>query len=450
MSQPEPATSGIHTPETQVGSVFVSNYPPFSAWSEEAVPLAEQVLDTPPDAAALAAPFGLYLHVPFCRRRCKFCYFRVYTDKNAAEIGRYSEALAREVELYAERPALAGRDLGFVYFGGGTPSYISVRHLEALAGRVRAAMSWDRVEEVTFECEPGTLTRSKLETIRGIGVTRLSLGVENFDDEILRENGRAHLSHEIRRVAPWIAELDFPQLNVDLIAGMVGERWESWRETVDKTLELDPDSVTVYQMELPFNARYSQQLLEGRLATPLADWETKRAWHDYAFERFAEAGYEVSSAYTVVKRGSGARFVYRDALWHGADLIGTGVASFGHLQGLHCQNTAGWDPYLEGVEAGRLPLSRAYRTTEEDRLTRETILQLKLGGIDTGELGRKFGIDPLERFGPALERLEDAGMLAVRRTPRGGRIELSRQGLLQVDSLLPELYDERFRGGRYT
>ena len=459
--QPEPATARNRSKDTGVGSVFVSNYPPYSAWSEEAVAAAHRVLNAPP--ARPETPLGLYLHIPFCRKRCKFCYFRVYTDKNAGDIERYTDALAREIALYAERPAVAGRELSFVYFGGGTPSFISNDHLESLVNRAKAALPWDAVQEVTFECEPGTLTRTKLEAIKGIGVTRLSLGIENFDDDILRENGRAHVSKEIYRVLPWIEDLGFDQLNVDLIAGMVGETWETWKDTVAKTLEVAPDSVTIYQMELPFNARFSRDVLAGRFERPLADWETKRAWQDWAFERFCEEGYEQSSAYTVVRKASGAdggddgsRFLYRDSLWHGADLLGTGVASFGHVQGVHMQNASEWGSYLESLEAGHLPLYRAFETGPDERLTRELILQLKLGRLETKPFEEKFGVDVLDRYEEPLKRLESEGMLAVHRDDGqgegngGGRIELTRRGLLQVDTLLPELYAEEYRGARYT
>ena len=156
-------------------------------------------------------PLGLYLHIPFCRKRCHFCYFRVYTDKNAQEVDDYLDVLAREWELYAAQPAIAGRPLNFVYFGGGTPSFLSTQQLEGLVGRLTAT---DAVEamprRVTFECEPGTLTEAKLAAIRGIGVTRLSLGVENFDDEILELNGRAHRSPEIGRAYEFARSLGLP------------------------------------------------------------------------------------------------------------------------------------------------------------------------------------------------------------------------------------------------
>jgi oxygen-independent coproporphyrinogen-3 oxidase len=443
MTKSDPATSLGQSRETEVGSVFVSNYPPYSFWDMEHVAQAHRALAAPPNSRT---PLGLYMHIPFCRKRCKFCYFKVYTEKNSQEVTRYLSALTREVELLASTPAIRDRPLKFVYVGGGTPSFISAKHLRGLLSKVKAAIPWDGVEEVTFECEPGTLTRSKLAAIREVGVTRLSLGVENFDDRILEENGRAHLSKEIFRVAPWIRALDFDQINIDLIAGMVGETWGTWKDSVQKTIEMDPDSVTVYQMELPFNTVYSRQLLDDSGVVPVADWALKRAWHDYAFAQFEQVGYEVSSAYTVVKKNSSARFVYRDSVWRGADLLGAGVASFSHVSGVHFQNETGWEPYLTRAEAGELPISRAYSPTPAERLTRELILQLKLGRIDPAYFQTKFDADILLHFRPALENLQDKKMLTV----GNGSIRLSREGLLRVDSLLPEFYDPKYRNARYT
>src|SRR5262249_43669256 len=156
------------------------------------------------------------------------------------------------------------------------------------------------------------------------GVTRLSLGIENFDDAVLEANGRAHLSAEIFRAYEWARDVGFDQINIDLIAGMVGETWANWRDCVRKTIDLAPESVTVYQMELPYNTVFSQQLrVVGQDQPPemsIADWPTKRDWVAYAFDELARAGYEQSSAYTMVKDRARTKFVYRDSLWHGADM----------------------------------------------------------------------------------------------------------------------------------
>ena len=443
MSQGEPATAvGQTHKKTQVGSVFVSNYPPYSVWSEEAVSDAVQALSGGP---LDDRPLGLYLHIPFCRRRCKFCYFKVYTDKNAREVERYLAALGNEAQALRRKDTIAGRAPGFVYVGGGTPSFISAKHLRLLFAQLKKTFSWKDVDEVTFECEPGTLTEAKVGAIREVGVTRLSLGVENFDDAILRENGRAHESKEIDRCLPWIREQGFDQLNIDLIAGMVGETWDTWRETIRKAVDLGPDSVTIYQMELPFNTVYSKDALGGG-SIAVADWETKRAWHDWAFDQFEQNGYEVSSSYTVFKKTSKARFAYRNSLWHGADLLGMGVSSFSHIGGVHYQNLTRWEEYLEAVENDKLPIHRAFAPSDDERLTREMILQMKLGRVDAPYFKDKFGVDVMQRFEAAFSRLQSRSMLDL----HDGGATLTRQGLLRVDTLLPEFYDERYQNARYT
>jgi oxygen-independent coproporphyrinogen III oxidase len=431
---------------TEVGSYFVATYPPFSTWSETAVVRdALPALDRPP---VDHVPLGVYLHIPFCRKRCHFCYFRVYTDKNAHEVNDYLDVLAGEWERLAQLPAVAGRPLSFVYFGGGTPSFLSSSQLKTLMSRVGALASLRDVEELTFECEPGTLTEAKLTAIREMGVTRLSLGVENFDDDILTLNGRAHRSPEICRAFGFARSLGFPQINIDLIAGMLGETDANWRRCIERTLELSADSVTIYQMELPYNTTISRNLLGGAQQMPRpADWPTKRRWVGEAFEALESAGYHVQSAYTAVKDASRTHFVYRDRLWQGADMIGLGVASFGHVNGVHTQNHSTWETYAEAVRRGEIPLSRAYRPTDEERLIRELVLQLKLGAIQPPYFRAKYGVDVLERFRDAWTSLASDDCLKEV-TPEN--VALTRRGLLQVDSLLPRFFLPRHRGLRYT
>jgi oxygen-independent coproporphyrinogen-3 oxidase len=433
--------------QAEIGSYFVANYPPFSVWTKEDVDnVARPALARKP---APNVPLGLYLHIPFCRKRCHFCYFRVYTDKNAQDVTDYLDVLVSEMELYGRLPAFAGRPLSFVYFGGGTPSFLSTGQLESLVNRLTRVASWDQADEVTFECEPGTLTEAKLAAIRRMGVTRLSLGVENFDDHILELNGRAHRSQEIYRAYDFARSLNFPQINVDLIAGMLGETDDNWRACIDRTLKLSPDSVTIYQMELPYNTTISGDLMRGtgQFNEPLAGWSTKRRWVEQAFEALLGAGYHIGSAYTVTKDSSRARFVYRDSLWQGADLAGLGVASFGHINGVHMQNFDTWESYSPAVRGGKLPLSRAYRPTDEERMIREFVLQLKKGSLRPAYFATKYGVNILERFQDQLETLRTAGYFA---TVSNDVVSLSREGLLRVDFLLRQFFLPQHTGIRYT
>jgi oxygen-independent coproporphyrinogen-3 oxidase len=439
----------IETVKTEVGSYFISNYPPFSQWSPAALAEVRAALDAAPLVPAgrsEPAPLGLYLHIPFCRKRCKFCYFRVYTDKLAGDVETYVQALSREIELVSRLRIMGQRPFRFVYFGGGTPSFLSGKQLTSLVDRLRANIHWDEAEEVTFECEPGTLSQPKVNTLRELGVTRLSLGVENFGDAVLEENGRAHLSAEVYTSWDWIRAAGFPNVNIDLISGMVGETWDNWQDTVARTVELAPDSVTIYQMELPFNTVYSQDMLGQHVESPVADWPTKRAWVDHAFTEFTARGYAVSSAYTLVKDKHKVNFSYRDNLWHGADLLATGVASFGHASGVHYQNEPDWAGYVGALERGELPLHRGLKPTPHQLLVRELILQLKTGRLDVGYFREKFGVDVIDHWRAAWQHFHDEGLLDF----DSASVSLSRAGLLRVDALLPAFFEPEHRGVRYT
>jgi oxygen-independent coproporphyrinogen-3 oxidase len=439
-----PAAKPAIEKQTTVGNYFVSNYPPFSFWKPENLGEIFAAIDRPPSPGN---PLGVYMHIPFCRKRCHFCYFKVYTDKDSAAIRAYIDAALKEMSLYASRPFIGGRKPSFVYFGGGTPSYLSVEQLKHLTDGMKSMLPWDEVEEVTFECEPGTLTEHKLRAIRDLGVTRLSLGVENFDDHILEINGRAHHSKEIARAYAYARSIDFPQINIDLIAGMVEETEANWRENIRKTIDLSPDSVTIYEMEIPFNTTiYKQMKAEGKLVAPVADWDTKRHWVDYAFNELAKAGYTVASAYTAVKDKAKTKFVYRDRLWAGADLLSLGVASFGNINGTHYQNHHEFETYVAKIQAGEFPIYRALTPTADEKLIREFILQLKLGSIRASYFNEKFGADVLKRFAQPLRTLQDWGFLTI----DGDTINLNREGLLQVDRLLHEFFLPEHKNARYA
>jgi oxygen-independent coproporphyrinogen-3 oxidase len=429
--------------ETKAGNYFVSNYPPYSFWKPEAV---QDVLDVIERKPAPGTPLGIYTHIPFCRKRCHFCYFRVYTDKNAADILRYVDSVIAELKMYADKPFIDGRKPKFVYFGGGTPSYLSTQALTHLATSMQEMLPWDEAEEVTFECEPGTLTEHKINVIREIGVTRLSLGVEHFQEHILKLNGRAHGAKEIDRAYGFARAAGFPQINIDLISGMMGDTDADWDYAIEKTIELAPDSVTIYQMEIPYNTTiFAEMKAAGNDVAPVATWAKKREWVERAFARLAEHGYTVTSAYTAVKNPS-TKFLYRDHLWQGADLLGLGVASFSHVGGTHFQNQHNIDPYIERVQSGNLPVFRALTPSGEEKLIREAVLQFKLGALDLQYFRDKFGVDLREQFPAALDYIRSTGNL----TEDDNFLRLNIEGLLQVDRYVHEFFLPQHRDSRYA
>ena len=251
-----------------------------------------------------------------------------------------------------------------------------------------------------------------------MGVTRLSLGVENFDDEILELNGRAHRSPEIFRAYEFARSLGFPQINIDLIAGMLGETDENWRDCVEKTLELQPDSVTIYQMELPFNTTISGDLLKGT-------------------GRFARAGRRLVDEAAVggggVRGARGGRLPRRQRLHRGRRIRTARVSSTAIVSGrartwwasvwrrsamstvCTCRTSIRGRPTRPRSGAARFRSSRAYRPTDEERLIRELILQLKLGSIRPAYFREKY------------RRQRPRALPRSARLARGGRATCSRR-----------------------
>jgi oxygen-independent coproporphyrinogen-3 oxidase len=420
--------------KTEPGNYFVSNYPPFDQWRTETTPDYLKKLKAP---SRIDAPLGLYFHIPFCRKRCNFCYFKVYTDKDNSEINQYIEALVHELKLYAKKPKLQSRSLDFVYFGGGTPSYLSVEQLETLSEQTQQIISWGSAKEISFEAEPGTLNYQKLAAIKKLGTTRLSLGVESFSDHILTANNRSHENKHILSSYEKARELDFAQINIDLIAGLQEETDASWNKSIQKTVELAPDSVTIYQLEIPLNTILYKQIQTSQTqAIPLHSWDTKAEWVKRAFAMLEEAGYTQTSAYTAVKQPDSHQFLYRNALWHGADLLALGVASFGHIAGSLYQNEKEFSHYINTIKAGMLPVHRSYELTHDEAMVRELILQLKLGRVSFEYFKAKFGVDVNALFKVQLEALEQQRFIRI----DNQGIVVESTGLLKVDDWLKRFY----------
>jgi oxygen-independent coproporphyrinogen-3 oxidase len=199
-------------------------------------------------------------------------------------------------------------------------------------------------------------------------------------------------------------------------------------------------------MELPYNTLISQEILKDGAESPIADWETKRRWLNYAFEEFEAAGYRVASAYTLATTKKPCRFIYTDALWHGGDMIGLGVSSFSHFGGVHFQNAHSFEEYLALIQKDQLPLYRALTLTPKQKLIREMILQLKTGSIDRAYFRNKFDVDVWEEFKPVFVDIESDGF-AVR---SGDQISLTRKGILQVDHFLSEFFEPELKAVRYV
>lgn len=430
--------------EPLAGNYFVSAYPPFSCWKKEHLPALQQKLATHTQGAIL--PFGVYVHLPFCVERCAYCYYLSYAGKSRPQMDAYLDALRRELSAYSQQAYFKNRRLDFVYFGGGTPSTLSTRQIRRLLNAMRAIFPWTAVREATFECSPKTVTKPKLHALKEAGITRISLGIQQLNDEVLKKNDRVHLVRDIRRAYSLIQQIGFHTVNIDLMAGLVGETDASFFESLERVIEMSPESITIYQLEMPFNTPLFRNFRHGNIGNSLASWETKRARLAQAYMRLTEQGYHLRSAYTAVRDSGHEPFVYQEAQYRGVDLLGVGVSAFSYLDGIHHQNLTSLETYLEQLKQDRIPYERAYVLTKDERMIREFILQLKLGKVNRNQFIQKFDVDIFERFDNTIYEFIRQNL--IRRTDEG--LRLTRTGLLQVDRMLSQFYLPEHQDIRYS
>jgi oxygen-independent coproporphyrinogen III oxidase len=433
----------LHLEEPTVGNYFVAAYPPFSSWaSAHDLALVEALEQTAP-----ATPVGVYAHIPFCQKKCDYCYYLSYIGQQSEVVDAYIDALVAELFRYASFPAMQGRAPAFLYFGGGTPSTLTSAQARRLGFGLKSALAAsESAPEFTCECAPRSVRPDFLRTLREIGVNRLSMGVQCFDDALLKWNGRIHLVEDVLRAHALIQQFAFEWVNIDLMVGLLGETWPSWGETIQQAIALGADSVTIYQTEIPFNTQLYREVQQKSLPAPLVSWPEKRERLAFAFSELENAGYTIVSAYTAARDPSRHRFQYQEHLWRGGDMLGLGVASFGYFGGVHYQNEVTLEKYRQAIAAEELPLKRAFRLKASDQLVREFILQLKWGRVDLRPFEDKFGVNPTEHFAPILKQLKAEGFLDFTET----EVTLTRAGLTRADQLLPLFYDPRFQNLRYT
>lgn len=405
------AATQQHSLELKRGG-FIASYPPFESL-------------TPNDVATIwdQRRFGLYLHLPYCRKRCTFCFYKVYTNRNAKPMEQYLDGVFQEIDHYGARDELHTRPVHTLYFGGGTPTTLSVAQLRELAARLRRNFNILPDAEFTCESEPGTLDAAKVATLREIGVTRLSMGVQTFDDELLRKNGRSHSSESVYRAMELARKEGFPVINLDLMSGIVDETPETWERSVQTLIDLGIEHVSIYRMEVYRNTLlYSAGYTGPGVGGIPTDEEELALWHR-AVEMLQGAGYTQVTGHAFVKRPEHDH-TQRADIWSGGELLGMGLSSYSFLNNTVFQNTSNWDEYVAKAGNGGSAVSRALKLNSRQLMAREFILGLKLFRVDRQAFNARHGFDVLDLYGPQIMALSEDRLLeitedAIRVTPRG-------------------------------
>jgi len=400
---------------------FVSNYPHFRYWKKSGVP-----------AILSAPPLNVYVHVPFCIQKCAYCYYKTEQYKNPAQLNAYLDALEREIELACGTLHLEGRVLQAVYIGGGTPSLMKDRMFSRVVEVLRRHFAWSDTE-FTVEAEPRTITRKKIDFLKEIGVNRVSIGVQSFDDQVIALSGRHHSGGKALEAIDIVQRAGDVVINIDLLSGLAGETGETWKRTVDTAIGSGVHNITVYKMETYLNTEFfNEGVRKNNIQLP--DEETELGFMQTAIDRFAASGYQPWSFFTFT-RGGGFHHRYAANLWHGQDCSAFGPSAFGMIGNVNYQNVNDLAMYTESVERGELPVIRAHALTAKDRMLRDILLGLKLARFDAADFKERHGFDFRRLIPQVLEELQENGFLLV----DGDFLELGPKGILFGDYVAKRL-----------
>ncbi len=368
---------------------------------------------------------GVYVHVPFCRTKCTYCAF-VSGDFDEGLAARYLPALDAEIR---EAGCAFGRPhIDSVFFGGGTPSLLPANELVRILEAVRDSFDVSDDAEITVEMNPGTLTREKLDAYRAAGVNRASVGVQSFDDTELASIGRVHDAKDARAAIGLLREAGFDNVSLDLIAGLPLQRIETWRANLAAALELSPDHLSLYLLELHPGTRLSRDVEAGRVAHP--DDDLAAAMYEEMIETLAGAGfvhYEISNFAKASPDGLDRRSRHNEKYWLDADYFGFGVSAHGYVDGRRRSNVRSIAGYADAIEATGSATAEEFTLDARDRASEAAFLGLRrTAGIDLAGFESRYGINLLQAFADGLDPLLEAGLLDT----SDGWLRLSRKGLL--------------------
>lgn len=356
----------------------------------------------------------LYIHIPFCHRICPYCAFFKHTPADTDMRG-FVEAVVQEARLRLPQ----GYAPETIYFGGGTPSMLSPTHLERLVNGLRETVDFSRVQEWSFESNPATFTERKVEQWRELGITRVSLGVQSFEPDLLTLLGRTHTPEQVAADTALLRKVGMPQINFDLMFSLPGQTLTQWRHTLESALSLAPDHISTYNLSYEEDTDFFR-----RYGADAGDEETDVACFELADDLLTAAGfrhYEISN----YAHGDHCRSLHNLACWRGEDYMALGPGAVGCTAGTRYRNAEHTGNYIAALKAGQLPPAVTETITPETRRTELLGLLLRTD----------------EGLPPALLRPQDADFTAML-TAEGlaeqaadGRLFLTRQGRLVADEI---------------
>ena len=374
---------------------------------------------------------GLYVHIPFCAHACPYCDFSFELLKGG-QVPRYLDAVNIEMAQQAMEAVWGETQFSTVFLGGGTPTAHAENQLDTLFSRLYTHFRIAPEAEMTVEANPETLTMSKLIRLRGLGVNRISIGVQAFTSVSLARLGRHHSMDQALQAFRWARQAGFENINVDLMFGAPDQTMSDWDKTLSQAIELGPDHVSTYGLTVEPDTPFGRQAETNALDLP--DEDLHIAMYNHALDRLILAGYQHYEVSNLARSG----FICQHNLiyWNGADYLGLGPSAHSHVAGHRFANIRDLKPYLERIETGTSTVDIDETLSEDERIHESIFLGLRQAtGLDVQAFRDQFGNGAFQTRQASIDSLTKSGFLEQ----NGSHLRLTRKGLAVADSVCERL-----------
>ena len=369
---------------------------------------------------------NIYIHIPFCIQICDYCFYMKELIKSKDQVDDYLDALCREIRMVSDKFGLCSKKVNSIYIGGGTPSVLTEKQFRKL---VETLNRHHRIEdaEFAFEAEPGTFNKTKLGWLKECGVNRISMGVQSFDDEVIRLSSRKHTAAQAIHSIQIAREVGGFEINIDLLSGLAGETMESWEQSVYTAIRQGADMLTIYKMKTYANTNFFKKGVHHK-EIRLPSERDEIAFMERAMDIAFSDGYGLWSTFAFTKNGGQSKYI--ENTWRGQDMIAYGASSFGKIGNLNYQNLNNIQQYNAKVANDTMPIYRTYAMSYKDMIVKELLLcAARLFSYRKGEFVEKFGFDYFELISEVMKQLANKGYI----TEDTEELVLTRQGILFAD-----------------
>ncbi|HKP87726.1 MAG TPA: radical SAM family heme chaperone HemW [Blastocatellia bacterium] len=378
-------------------------------------------------------PAGIYVHIPFCERKCAYCNFNT-TDFFDDLAARYVDAVSREIEWWGGHLARERRlYVDTIYFGGGTPSIVEADHLARLVASCRDSFEVAPDAEITIEINPATFERKKLETWLGAGINRASVGTQSFIDRELQSLNRTHTADDARRTVELLREAGFQNISLDLIAGLPAQTLDDWQFNLEAALKIRPEHMSLYLLEVKEGTQLFAQIERGLRPRPDDDLAARmyrvisEATRGAGYEHYEISNFALAPDPSSETGESPFRSKHNMKYWTAAPFYGMGCGAHSYDARARWFNILKTEKYIEQVAATGQGIASRHELSSEDRAAEALFMGLRLKeGISLDGFRDEHGVDVERRYGHELPRLADAGLIEI----ANGRMMLTEAGRL--------------------